>query len=440
MPGIDRASSREQLALFIDLDNFAGFCINYELPMDLNQDIRKLTEHGRVVIRKSFGDIYKIPIYPDEKDRLRYMLQKNLIQHEDVRFINKHKNSSDIKLVIEALSVAYANPTIQVFVVVADDKDYIPLFTKLREIGKTVIGIGSTQSGISEYYRSSCDQVYYHQYLTGSVSRQTPGDPEAPYSDTTSGNKNDTDKEEILALLIEATKAVENKGYMPLGCMIVPMMRALKSDLDFNYYGLSDFKSVCELAQDNGLVSIDRRGHDILVNCIDSGIAKHSEHTFKVKESSDTPMGSPDLMEKYKAYVQEKVKFKVPTFDDRIRLYEEICSHLSGNTEGVGINELSKSIAQAGNATGTDQPQIYKILYGLFRGKAFISENSDSPYDPIIKSTELGPEELDECFVSNLVTVFKRDPRNIPFDSQAWSRLLYGSEGKSSDILDMYNQ
>ena len=62
------------------------------------------------MIRRSFGDIYKLPMDYKTKEDIRLMLQNNLIQHEDVRHRTRYKNASDIKLIIEALSVAYSNP------------------------------------------------------------------------------------------------------------------------------------------------------------------------------------------------------------------------------------------------------------------------------------------------------------------------------------------
>lgn len=91
------------------------------------------------------------------------MLQANLIRHEDIPYYNGYKNTSDIRLAIEAMSIAYTHPDINIFAIIANDRDYMPVFSKLKEIGKTIIGIGSTKTTVGELYRSACDIFYYHE-------------------------------------------------------------------------------------------------------------------------------------------------------------------------------------------------------------------------------------------------------------------------------------
>src|ERR1700741_4321054 len=122
----------DRIALFVDLENFVGFCLGIGLPIDLGPELSRLTELGKVAVRRSFGDIYKLPIPSDKKADLRKMLQNNLIQHEDIPHFNAFKNTSDIRLVIDALSTAYTNEDIDMVAVVASDRDYLPLFAKLR--------------------------------------------------------------------------------------------------------------------------------------------------------------------------------------------------------------------------------------------------------------------------------------------------------------------
>lgn len=260
----------KQVALFIDLDNFIGSCLNYGLKRDLSNDIKTLEQHGRVVIRRSYGDMYKIPMPPLDKENIRRMLQENLVQHEDVRHRTSYKNSSDIKLVIETLAVAYTNPTISTFAVVADDRDYVPLFSKLRELGKTVIIIGGSEESVDNYYRSSCDHIYYHSQIAGA---EMPIPPEEAEELKAAFHKIPLEVEdEAIVLLIEAVKAAEDQRKYPLGSVLTPIMKQFKPDLDFSDYNVSGFQGVAELAMKRGFVSITRHGLDILVSCNDAVI------------------------------------------------------------------------------------------------------------------------------------------------------------------------
>ena len=433
MPNGD--SNREQVALFVDLDNFAGFCTGFGLKMELEQDIRKLTEHGRVVIRKSYGDIYKLPLDSRAKESIRMMLQNNLIQHEDVRHLNRYKNSSDIKLIIEALSVAYSNPTISTFAVIADDRDYIPLFTKLREIGKTVIGIGSSKDSTQEYYRSACDNFYYHDSITGShklIPEVELADFKEAFSEISKG-----DEDEILALFIEATKAVEAKGKTSLGSVVGLMMRALKSDLDFGDYGFSGLKAVGELARKRGFVKISPHGGDISITCIDESIESYFEYR---EPDSETTISDDQatLIDKYRTFVESKLKAMLPAPDLREVIYDSVLVALGKANLGVPLDEMSRDIASNPDLTSVSQSSIYKILYGLFRNRAFNCTDSYSQYNPVIVGLAVERGEMDNAFVVNVLSVFKREGRGIPFDSTAWSLYLYDDE-KHAEMIDELN-
>lgn len=433
------AENGDQVALFIDLDNFAGFCSGFGLKMELNPVIRKLTEYGRVVIRRSYGDIYKLPFDSTVKESIRIMLQNNLVQHEDVRHLNRYKNSSDIKLIIEALSVAYTNPTITTFAIVADDRDYMPLFSKLREIGKTVIGIGSSKDSTQEFYRSACDNFLYHDALTGFKQPLT-----GRADGATSGQPIALDKEtenEVISLFIEATKAVEAKGRMPLGSGIAQMMRALKSDLDFEDYGFSGLKAIGELARSRGLVRITPHGGDILVNCLDAEIKEYFE-------TQDIESPNPEqvledvgtLADRYQQFVESKLKAELPLADKREIVYDSVVEALEKVTYGVSLNQLSRSIAADIIVPDVGQSSIYKILYGLFRSRAFVCADSYSQYDPIIVGLAIDRSDMDRTFITNLLSVFSREGRGIPFEATAWSLYLFDDEDHSELIAELQGQ
>ena len=161
----------EHIALFIDLDNFVGFCLGLGLPIDLTPEIERLTELGKIIIRRSFGDIYKLPLSTEQKAELRKMLQQNHILHEDIPYQTAFKNSSDIRLVVESISTAFSNDNIDMFAIVAKDRDYLPLFSKLREMGKEIIGIAGNRDSTPDLYVKACDYFYYHEALISNIPR-----------------------------------------------------------------------------------------------------------------------------------------------------------------------------------------------------------------------------------------------------------------------------
>jgi len=60
-----------------------------------------------------------------------------------------HKNAADMKLCIDALTILYTRQEIASFIVVAGDRDYIPVIQHLRKHGKTVrvVGFPASVSG-----------------------------------------------------------------------------------------------------------------------------------------------------------------------------------------------------------------------------------------------------------------------------------------------------
>ena len=415
-------NSKGQVALFIDLENFVGFCDSFGLNVELEQVIGKLTEHGRVVIRRSFGDMYKFPMHFKEKEKIRVMLQNNLIQHEDVRHLTQYKNSSDIRLIVEALSVAYSNPTIDTFAIIADDRDYIPLFAKLRELGKTLIGIGSSEHSTQRYYRSACDHFYYHDALAGSRAIVAQDDEKI---------------DEILALFDEAVKAVEETGQLPLGTNVAQTIRRLQPGLNFEDYGFAGLRAVAALAENRGFVELVPRGGDILITRIDEEIKKHLEAPQDVESESEAPDEQVVLARKYKHFVQGKLKAVLPEPEIREKIYDAAVEELESVDFGISLRDLSNDVASNPDLH-TFQRSAYKILYGLFRQKVFDCLEVYDPYNPCITDLSIERDNMDKTFIINTLSVFKKENEGLPFDSVAWARCFYDDEAKAEQIADWY--
>ncbi len=136
--------TNEQIAVFLDIENFIGFSNALKLPVDLSEILEKLKEEGRIIIRRSFGDLVKAlagNYQIKESDNVRRMLRDNLFIHEDIVYNNQFKNSADMRLAVEVLYTAFTVPNITKFAIIAGDSDYVPLFQKLQEQNKTVICI-----------------------------------------------------------------------------------------------------------------------------------------------------------------------------------------------------------------------------------------------------------------------------------------------------------
>ena len=74
------------------------------------------------------------------------------------------KNSADIRLVVDAMDLAWSKPHVDTFVIVSGDSDFSPLVSKLKENGKHVIGLGMKGS-TSDLLRDNCDEFIYYEDL-----------------------------------------------------------------------------------------------------------------------------------------------------------------------------------------------------------------------------------------------------------------------------------
>ena len=62
------------------------------------------------------------------------------------------------------MDLAYSKEHIDTFVVVSGDSDFSPLVSKLKELGKHVIGLGMQES-TSDLLRDNCDEFIYYEDL-----------------------------------------------------------------------------------------------------------------------------------------------------------------------------------------------------------------------------------------------------------------------------------
>src|ERR1700747_2932592 len=154
------------LAVFIDFENLAlGFQGRRE-RFDIARVLERLVEKGKIVAKKAYADWrrflpYTAPLPEGAHGRV-----------EIPRRAQSGKNSADIRLCVDAMDLAYSKEHIDTFVVVSGDSDFSPLVSKLKELGKHVIGLGMTQS-TSDLLRDNCDEFIYYEDL-GQTSALSP--------------------------------------------------------------------------------------------------------------------------------------------------------------------------------------------------------------------------------------------------------------------------
>ena len=155
----DRRDPLDQhVALFVDFENLA--LAHEPTGFDLWKVIDHAAEYGRVVVRKAYADWRHY-------SPLEFKLVGNNVDLIQVYSRGmQRKNGADIRLSVDAMDVMFTHPHIDVFILAASDSDYTGLVLKLREHGKFVVGIGSSDSH-SEHFRMACDEYLLYSELIG---------------------------------------------------------------------------------------------------------------------------------------------------------------------------------------------------------------------------------------------------------------------------------
>lgn len=231
-------ASAHSLALFLDFENFALGLTDPHERFDINRVLRRMVEKGKVVVRKAYADWSYYPSYTAALHEAGFELI------DIPRRSQSGKNSADIRLCVDAMDLAYSKEHIDTFVILSGDSDFTPLVSKLKELGKHVIGVGMANA-TSDLLRDNCDEFIYYEDLEHIVS-SFQVDPRLPEN-----------KRKAFQLLMDALTALrrENKEVM-WSSLIKETMKRLKPSFNETYHGYHSFTELLEDAERHGLLEL----------------------------------------------------------------------------------------------------------------------------------------------------------------------------------------
>lgn len=96
------------------------------------------------------------------------------------------KNSADIQMTIDVMEIALTRGDIDKIVLATGDSDFSPLFRRLRDMGKSVIGVGAP-SVLSEAVKHCCSE-YIYTNTPETTSANSGSSKGAPASTVAKGN------------------------------------------------------------------------------------------------------------------------------------------------------------------------------------------------------------------------------------------------------------
>lgn len=136
----------KNVAIFIDAENISA---------KYADDIFKIaSDYGELIIKRIYADWTSEAV----KSWKEQIYKHSISSIQNFKFSNG-KNSSDMYLLTDAMSVFYEKKNINPFIIVSSDRDYTPLVQKLRENKKQVVGISTNRA--SKFYTNVFNNFHY---------------------------------------------------------------------------------------------------------------------------------------------------------------------------------------------------------------------------------------------------------------------------------------
>lgn len=239
----------KRFALLIDADN-----ISHKYIGIITREAQLM---GSVTIRRIYGDWTD-----DSKASWKKVLLDNSLTPIQQYSYTIGKNSSDSAMIIDAMDILYTSP-VEGFILVSSDSDFTRLASRLRESGKTIIGMGESKTPLP--FRKACEQfkildILYREKDKVKEKEKVTAVPAAPKPKNESKGVPAPERQEktqeevteivdlseiketILSILDENSDEDEWMYLASLGNMV----QKLYSDFDCRNYGFKKFGQLVE--------------------------------------------------------------------------------------------------------------------------------------------------------------------------------------------------
>lgn len=264
------------------------------------------------------------------------------------------KNGADIRMAIDVIEDLNLHPHIETVVIIGGDSDYIAIAQKVRQRGKSIIGIGVKET-TNQYWIKSCNEFKFYSGLIVRSSSE-------PLLEETVDDEED--KEEARQLLVSSIKKITAKTGLDyvLKSSIKPMMMRLSPSFDESNYGykkFGDFLTSCE-----DIIDIKSGDSDHLINLKvegQKGLISSNKNQFEypyeqILKKQGIRLPSPEILRR-----------GVFTTFDIFNKFEIIKKQGDESSYSVYRNYLKDELARQGfDLTSSDTAKIKTILFKSF--------------------------------------------------------------------------
>jgi uncharacterized protein (TIGR00288 family) len=295
-------NNEHRIALFLDFENLVtntGISAN---NFDLQPAMDRLLERGKVVFRRAYCDWSR---FKEAKGNLHGYGVELIDVPPSTR---SGKNGADMRMVIDALELCYAREHIDTFAIASGDSDFCPLAYKLRENGRTLIGLG-VKEATSPLFVKACDEFIYLRPRSKEEKKDDKReDKREDKKDKRSeeggkGRKHGKEsapatkgKAEVPAIAVEVVQRLLSRAMGSVNPSLIKEAIVRKEpDFDEREHGFSSFAKLLAALEHDGLLKRVQQGRQWYVVAPDSASeppparGKHSRHEEVEEEEEVYP-------------------------------------------------------------------------------------------------------------------------------------------------------
>lgn len=382
-------SNQNHIAIFIDAENLTNWIKN-DGVQSLMEELLPL---GQIVVRKAYGKWSAPNLIP-----LQSALNENGFELVHTFHPVSGKNSTDIKMTVDTMEVAL-DSQVRWIVLATGDSDFSPLFRKLREQGKEVIGVGP-KSPLSECVKNSCSRYVY----TDDSSVETEEDVETVALTRVSEK---IDFMEILSDILQ-----KEEGPIHLGVL---KGRILQVDNAFSEKRLG-FKTFKDFVQSADFTKVTDDGNGTILVSYDQK---------QIEVSGDVQLTLAKVLKKKGWDLFSKGMIR--------KIYRLACDKTvkTPRTKADLVQDLTSK-----NIAGTTSGIINRILGIFYKAKLIAISGNENEKLWTVNNTNQYWKEIDKAMLDRLMAGIKEEKLKV--NTADFVSLLYGRyvEGEAEKLVE----
>lgn len=218
-----------KFAVLIDSDNISSKYINIIFD--------EISKEGNATYKRIYGDWTR----GDSKWK-KVLLEYSINPIQQFSY-TKGKNATDSSMIIDAMDILYTSD-IDGFCLISSDSDFTRLASRLREAGKTIIGMGESKT--PKAFISACDKFkYLDKLLCAAQNEDNCSEENGSYNNSENLKQNAEVKPLIKAIKTIVNEASDESGWLNVGTLGSILLKRFP-EFDVRNYGFSKMTSFLE--------------------------------------------------------------------------------------------------------------------------------------------------------------------------------------------------